>query len=44
MIMFALNVYWYKLIIVGMLKMFGIIKSKPKDKKKDETPDAKKED
>lgn len=29
-LMFLLNVYWYKLIIVGLLKMVGIIKSKPK--------------
>ena len=34
--MFALNVYWYKLIIVGMLKLFGVIEVKPKDKKVDE--------
>lgn len=27
--MFALNVYWYKLIVVGLLKMIGIMESKP---------------
>ena len=30
--MFLLNVYWYKLIIVGLLKMLGIMKSKPRKK------------
>jgi len=30
--MFAINIYWYKLIIVGLLKMLGIIKSKPRKK------------
>lgn len=30
--MFALNIYWYKLIIVGLLKMLGVIKVKKKDK------------
>lgn len=33
--MFALNVYWYKLILVGLLKMLGIMKSKPKKKVED---------
>ena len=30
--MFALNIYWYKLILVGLLKMFGVIESKSKKK------------
>lgn len=31
-LMFLLNVYWYKLIIVGLLKALGIMKSKPRKK------------
>jgi hypothetical protein len=30
LMMWALNTYWYKLILVGLFKLLGIIKSKPK--------------
>jgi hypothetical protein len=39
LLMWALNTYWYKLIVVGLLKLLGIIKVDPKKKKiSDSTP------
>ena len=33
--MWSLNIYWYKLILTGVLKMLGIIKASDKSKKSD---------